>query len=361
MSNFYVIKPNGISSTIDTFEVKEMKRKTQQIEGFSDFMDTANGIAESAKDFNALGMELKPFVAEDGMIRLKIEDNVFGLTDWSLNQLSQRLGVPSSYAQKMAEAGKRELFVENFKSWIDSHHAGKNFLVRTVGDTIRGFLSDSYFPSDTEMILPVFRDSLQSTNMNFQVHKGIVNPEYTNIRVISDREIRVGDDPHFVGMSVTTSDVGRASTKIEFFIYRSACTNGMLFGKHGGVVFRQKHVSKHMTTKEHFLEEMTCGLSKIDALADYTESLLQEANKKKLEKGEIARIVEQFQAFGFGSKKEMEFLHQEIDNRISAYDSIAPTLWGVSNAFTEVAQLFHVDKAEQLENYAGHLLIRMVA
>lgn len=356
MTKFYVLKPNGIGSTIDQFEVKDMVRKTHDIEGFSEFIDIANDIKESATDYNLMGIDLKPFVDDKGMIRLKAEDKVFGLTDWSLSQLSQKMGVPANYAQRMADAGKRDLFVQNFESWIDSHHAGKNFFVRTVDDTIRGFLSDSYFPSDTEMLLPVFRDALQSTNMNFQVHKGIINPEYTNIRVISDREINVGGDPHFVGMSMTTSDVGRAATKIEFFIYRSACTNGMLFGKHGGTLFRQKHVSRHMTTPEHFIEEMKDGLKDLDRLTVYAEDLLKEANQYRISKEEVQRIVNQFKAYGFGNQKELEFIQEEVDNRIPIYDSIETSLWGVSNAFTEVAQLFGADKSEQLENYAGHIL-----
>lgn len=356
MTDFYVIKPNGIGSTIDKFDINELTKKTNEVEGYSNFMDQANAIAESAKDYNALGMELLPFVDEEGQIRLKMEDKVFGLTDWSLSQLSQRLGVPAGYATKLADAGKRGLFVENFKSWIESHHAGKNFFVRTVDDKIRGFLSDSYFPSDTEMILPVFRDALQSTNMNFQVHKGIINPEYTNIRVVSDKEILVGDDPHYVGMSVTTSDVGRAATKIEFFIYRSACTNGMLFGKHGGQLFRQKHTSRHLTTPEHFVAEMKDGLKDIDKLTVYAEDLLKDANRYKVTDNEVQSIINNFKSFGFGSMKEMEFIEEEIMNRMPIYDNVEKNLWSVSNAFTEVAQLFNVDKSEQLENYAGHIL-----
>lgn len=361
MTNFYVIKPNGIGSTIDEFDVKLSNNKTNAIDGFSDFMDIANGIAESATDYNALGNELRPFVDESGQIRLEVQDKTLALTDWSLSQLSQRLGVPASYATRMANAGKRDLFVQNFQSWIDTHHAGKNFFVRTVDDTIRGFLSDSYFPSDTEMILPVFRDALQTTNMNFEVHKGTVNPEYTNIRIISDREIRVGDDPHFVGISITTSDVGRAATKIEFFIYRASCTNGMLFGKHGGQLFRQKHTSRHFTTQEHFLDEMTASLGQIDHLADYAENILREANQYKISSDEMQRIINQFQSYGFGSKKEMEFINEEVMNRIPIYDNVENSLWSVSNAFTEVAQLFNIDKSEHLENYAGHILHSRIA
>lgn len=361
MTNFYIVKPNGIKSTLDQFEVTRASSKTHDIEGFNQFVESANEIKSSALDYNALGMELKPFVDESGMIRLKMQDQTFGLTDWSLSQLSQKMGVPASYAQKMADAGKNSLFVENFESWIDSHHAGKNFLVRTVGDTVRGFLSDSYFPSDTDMILPVFQDALQSTNMNFQVHKGILNPEYTNIRVVSDKVIHVGDDPHYVGMSVTTSDVGRAATKIEFFIYRSACANGMLFGKHNGILFRQKHVNKHMTTPEHFIEEMKQGLKDIDKLTVFAEDLLKDANRYTIEKDEVQRIINQFKAFGNGSKKDIEFLQEEVKNRLDIYDNVKPTLWGVSNAFTEVAQLFAVDKAERLENYAGHILFSRLA
>lgn len=361
MTNFYMVKPNGIETTVDEFQVSLMEQKTQGVEGFGEYMDIANEIRENSVDYNVMGRDITPYVNEDGQIRLRLDEQDFKVTDWSLNQLSTRLGVPANYAMKMADANKADLFSANFQSWIDSHKSANNFFVRTYDDTIRGFLTDSYFPSGMENVLPTFRDALQTSNMNFQVHKGIINPEYANIRVVSDRVIDIGGDPHFVGMGITTSDVGRAATKIEFFVYRSACTNGMLFGKHGGIVFRQKHTSRHFTTKEHYFAEMRNGLADIDRLADYAEQLLKEANRYKVGDKDIQQIINQFKQYGGSSVKEMEFIEQEVKNRMPIYDNVQASLWSVSNAFTEVAQLFPADKSELLENYAGHMLHARIA
>jgi hypothetical protein len=332
------------------------EKKTSNIEGFDSFIDTANEIHLASKDYRFLGNEIKPFVDSDGLIRVNLGDENFQLTDWSLSQLAQKLGVPAAYATKMADAGKRDLFVANFQSWIDSHHAGKQFFVRTYGDTVRGFLSDSYFPTDTHSILPLVRDSLQTTNMNFQVHKGAINPEYTNIRMVSDREIRVGDDPHFVGMSVSTSDVGRASMKMEFFVYRQACTNGMLFGKHSGILFQKTHKSRHLSDNDHFLKEVQYGLKDLDALALTAENMLRDAHNYKLKDDDMNRIIREYRAYARIGEKESDGLRDNLNNFMTGYDTVKPTLWSVSNAFTEMAQQHKIEKSEVMENFAGHLL-----
>lgn len=361
---FYTVKPNGIHSTVDEFSVMPELQNTRNIAGFDQFLLTSQKIDEEAKDHRVLGSEIEPMVDEDGLIKIRLggkDGDYYNITDWSLNQLSQKLGVPSGYAVKMAEANKRELFILNFKSWIDTHHAGKYFLVRTHGNTVRGFLSDSYYPTDTNRILPIMQKGLESTNMDFRVHKGIINPEYTNIRIVSDRVIHVGDDPHFMGVSMSTSDVGRASMKMEFFVYRSACTNGMLFGKHGGVLFRKKHTSRHMTDSSIFEAEVASGLHGLDGLADYTENLLKDANRYTLKDDEMNRIIGEYKAFTGAGDKEIKTVEETIKDFLPRYNNVDKTLWSVSNAFTEMAQLVPLDKGEMMENFAGHLLHKRLA
>lgn len=358
-TDFYTVKSNGIRSTIDEFNVMPQLEKTSNISGFDSFVNTAHAIEEAAEDFRVIGNDIQPFVGDDGLIKVNIggkDGHTFNITDWSLAQLSQKLGVPSSYAVKMADAGKRNLFVQNFQSWIDSHHAAKWFLVRTHGDTIRGFLSDAYHATDTGIILPLMQEGLQSTNMNFNVHKGIINPEYANIRVVADRHIQVGNDPHFMGVSLSTSDVGRASMKMEFFVYRSACTNGMLFGKHGGTLFQKKHTSRHLAEPGNFENEVRKSLSNLDNLIVYAEDILKESSVYKLKQGEMERIVNEYRTFAGVGAKETEAITESLKDFMPIYNNIDPTLWSVSNAFTEMAQLHSLDKAEKMESFAGHLL-----
>lgn len=358
-TQFYTVRENGIRSTVDQFEIIPQQPKTGEIAGFAEFVTAAEEIDDQSTDYRLLGMEIRPFVDDSGLIKVRLGGeggDLFNITDWSLSQLSQKLGVPSGYAMKMAEAGKRDLFVRNFQSWIDSHHAGKYFMVRTHGDTIRGFLSDAYSATDTNRILPIMKQGLQASNMNFNVHKGIINPEYTNIRVISDKVIHVGDDPHFTGISMSTSDVGRAAMKMEFFVYRSACTNGMLFGKHGGVLFHKKHTSRHLTDMANFEEEVRLGMADLDKLTTYAEDLLKESSIYKLQQGDMNRIMNEYRAFAGIGEREAVTVEETIKSFMPSYDRVDATLWSASNAFTEMAQLVPLDRGEKMESFAGHLL-----
>lgn len=367
MADLYVMTQSGLQKANDTFvrmnpnwlkhekEVVATNDFRRDIKGFDQYLDLSRDIKDRSEDLNVIGLEMKPFVDENG-IQLLVGDKPYKLTEWSLGQLSQKIGVPAGYAISMAEAQKYDLFVQNFQSWIDSHVAGKRFLIRTYGDSVRGVLSDSYQTTDTDFVLPLLREGLETTNMNFKIDKAIMNPEYTNMRVVSDTQIDIGGDPHFVGFSFITSDVGRAAMKVEFFVYRWKCSNGMMFGKHGGVIFRAKHTNKNFHDPNVFKEQVVASLANTPMLIEQTKEALKHANAKELKDEDVIRIIDQYKAYTGSGKKDSEYVHELVKERMNVYNNVRPTLWSVANAFTEIAQGFQVDKAERMEDFAGHLL-----
>lgn len=355
MAEIYTLTQSGLQKTNDVFN-RTKTELHQNIGGFENYLEEAINIKNNSQDFDVMGAELVPFVDENG-VALKIDGRRFNLTEWSLQQLASKLGIPYGYATKMLTADKKALFIQNFQSWINSHAVGKHFLIRTCGDNVRGVLSDKYEPTDMDYTLPLFQQGLQSTNMNMRIDKGIINPEYMNMRVISDNHIDVGGDPHFVGVQLTTSDVGRSSLKAEFFIFRERCENGMLFGKHGGILFKKVHTNKMITDPNVFIDDFVASLTNLDDLVAKTQESLIDANARTLKDEDIKKIIEGYKSFAGVGKKEIEFLQEEISDRMNAYDNVKPTLWSVTNAFTELAQQYPVQKAETMESFAGHILL----
>ena len=368
MAELYTMTQAGLQKANDTFvrergglltlekEQVDSKIFTRKINGYDKYIDLSQGIKDECEDIEVYGMDLKPTVDDQG-IKLRVDGREFKLTEWSLRQMSEKIGVPANYAVSMAEARKYSLFMQNFQSWIDSHVAGKKFLVRTYKDYVRGFLSDSYRTTDTDFILPLFQEGLMTTNMNFMLDKAIMNPEYTNMRVVSDRQISVGGDPHFTGFSFITSDVGRASMKMEFFVYRSKCTNGMMFGKHGGMLFRSKHINKNYYDPNVFKESIVASLSDLPKLVSMAEEALQNANKREVSDADFERIISEYKAYTGSGKKETEQVKELLKDRVNTYNNEKRTLWSVTNAFTEIAQGLQVEKAEKMEDFAGHILL----
>jgi hypothetical protein len=355
MADIYTLTQAGLKKTNDMFN-RTNTELHQNIGGFDAYLETANEIKNNSEDFNVMGSEIVPFVDEFGAA-IRIDGKRYGLSEWSLQQFSSKLGIPFGYSNKMLTAGKKSLFVQNFQSWINSDAYGKKFLIRTHGDNVRGVLTDKYEPTDMDYTLPLFRKGLQSTNMNLRIDKGIINPEYMNMRVISDDHIDVGGDPHFVGMQLTTSDVGRSSLKAEFFIFRERCENGMLFGKHGGIIFKKVHTNKTITDPNVFVEDFVASLENLDGLVAKTKEALLHANAHTLKDEDIKKVIESYKSFAGVGKKEVEFLQQEVTDRMNVYNNVQPTLWSVSNAFTELAQQYPAQKAEVMESFAGHVLM----
>lgn len=355
MAELYVMTQTGLQRANDTFNRSTEEAFHRNIAGFDDYLNLANSIKEDSRDIKVYGNDLKPLIDENG-IQLLVGDEPFKVTEWSLSQFATKVGVPYSYAVNMAENRKYDLFKMNFQSWIDSHAAGKEFLVRTYGSFARGVLSDSYQPTDVDFVLPLFRDGLQTSNMNFKIDKGIMNPEYTNIRVIADRQIDVGGDPHFVGFNFVSSDVGRASLKMEFFIYRYKCSNGMMFGKHGGELIKIKHTNKNFYDPNVFIDTVAASMSNLDYLVDKATEALVNANRRTLSDKDIELIIQQYKSFTGAGKRDTEFVANLVKERMTAYNTVKPTLWSATNAFTEIAQELKLDKAEAMEQFAGHLL-----
>lgn len=360
MDSLYVIGKAGLKKADDTYaRFGKETPWSRKIGGLDQFITKSLSIKEKCEDVNVNGKDLKPIIDHEG-IKLKVGDQPMQLTEWALMQFSNKVGIPSNYALSMAKAGKHELFLRNFESWLDSHHAGKPFLVRMHDDHIRGVLGPTYTPVDADFLLPRLQTGLQASNMNFRVDRGVVNPEYSNVRIISDHHIDIGGDPHFVGFRARSSDVGRSSIRVEFFVFRSRCENGMLFGRHGGILVDKIHTSKDMLKEGYFEQLLYEQLGRVDELVALTKEHLRDAQAKNLRDEDIQKVIDRFKSqSGFG-KKDTEALFTEVKPRATAYgDNL--TVWSVSNALTELAQHYPVERMEKIEDFAGDLLFARIA
>jgi hypothetical protein len=364
IDKLYTNAENGLKRTNDVFEKTAVGEQfSRLVKGIDPLVERANLIKMHALDYNVYGAHLTPVVDEEG-IKFRIEGDTpmdgkeYKVTEWSLGQICGKLKIPTSYAIEMIKSGKHELFKENFNSWLKTN-ADKKFLMRTIDDKLRGVLSERYQPIDADYMLPKLREKLATTDYGFYVDKSILNPEYTNIRIISDRRFEVNGDPHFVGMRYSSSDVGRASFNYELFMFRSRCTNGMFFGKKDFNNINHTHTIKEFFNEGYFEKEMDLVLESVGPMTNRIGKSLEIAQSKVLDEKAVSRIMEQFQNQSKVVKKDVESLRQEILLASTHYSDVT-TAWSLTNAFTEIAQLqTDVTRAEQMERFSGELLLQL--
>jgi hypothetical protein len=365
IDRLYTSAENGLKRTNDMFEKMQTGEQfSRLVKGIDPLIERADLIKTHALDYTVYGAQLSPVIDEEG-VKFRISGDTpmdgkeYKVTEWSLSQICGQLKIPTSYAIEMIKAGKHALLIENFNSWLKSHAAGKKFLMRTIDDKLRGILSSRYQPIDADYMLPKLREKLKTTDHGFYVDKAILNPEYTNIRIISDRKFSVDGDPHFIGMRYSSSDVGRAGFKYELFMFRSRCTNGMFFGKKDFNSISHTHTIKEFFNDGYFEKEMDLVVQSIEPMTNRVGKALEIAQTKVLDEKSVARIMEQFQTRTKVTKKDIEAVRSEIMIASANYSDVT-TAWSLTNAFTEVAQ--HQNdptQAEQMERFSGELLFEL--
>lgn len=118
-----------------------------------------------AQDYIApLGVELKKkqhepvisFNGEQGLM-MNMPDGSFSLHSNAVNQLADRMGVPQRYLRQLSQGGEWAValaahLLNEHSSWTERSRV----LIRTVGQEVRGVLSDSYRRLNSVEILTAF-------------------------------------------------------------------------------------------------------------------------------------------------------------------------------------------------------------
>ncbi len=150
----------------------------------------------------------------------------FKVTDIAHRQISDRLGIPFKYYERMMNEYPK-LLDENINSWF-KFKAEKRML-RTLDGKLRAFLSNRYRRLDNlelvDHILPVIAQM-----KNCQIASCDITETHLYLKVINKSmkaEITEGDIVQ-AGFVVSNSEIGLGALKVEPLVYRLVCKNGMI-------------------------------------------------------------------------------------------------------------------------------------
>lgn len=269
------------------------------------------------------------------------------ISEFAFSQLCTRLGVPASYVKKCFDSGKIDLALQNFHAWAGDMN--KNMLIREHGGVVRAVLSDSYTPFDSHKVIRTLYNTVDDTI--YQPNQVLLSQDRLHIRFVNFEPLPFDDDKMYVGFTVDSSDVGRGSLNMKFFIYRSVCKNGMVISKMGGTLFRQNHIGSAMTGGK--LELFNRALVDIDTLTANAVQLIKENRNRFLKDYELEMYLEKAKKELRLSEKSQEKLKDLINNTYNH------TTWGVINSITELAHDFTLDTRLELEAWAGDMLTKV--
>ena len=333
-----------------------------------------------AQDFIApIGVNLKvndhaPVITFDGhgsKLAMNMPTGQFSLHDNAIAQLADRMGVPQRYLRTLAsgEAWSRQLAAH-----LLNEHSGwtqrTRVLVRTVGQQVRGVLSDSYRRLNSVEILTAFVQ--EAAGQGAVISDAYMNDTKVWAETILPQPLVIptaknGDVVIFAGARFSTSDYGDGAVDMRAFLLNGACLNGMVRES----VMKQVHLGSKLPDNLA-LSQQTYELdtkTTVSAVKDLTRGLFSKDNlmQKAYEiQGasemdvDLEREVKKLTKDGWLLKSE----GQEVEKLLMKNDPEdgvqgGATLWKLTQAITAHARELSPERSRELHELSGHLLSRV--
>ena len=243
---------------------------TSPTDGLQILREKANAIQEHCTDAVLKNVSLNNLAmyCTDNVFKAKYkhdgEVKFIPFSDFSFGQLCTKLGVPTKYMISCANHGYSDLAIDNLNTWIDDF--GKDLLFRVYKDKIRGVLSSRYSIFDTPDIIDVVDDTTRGLGLT--VKSFFMNEERFHARIIQQDKMNINGEDLFAGIQIDSSDIGRSTLMVNFFIFKQICTNGLCISKGKANLFTQKHIS---ICSDDFREELKQSLKYLPQLIEEYE------------------------------------------------------------------------------------------
>lgn len=333
----------------------------------------------SAQDFIApIGVELKkkdalPVIkfTEQGYITMNVEKNRYSLHPHAVGQLAEKMNIPSKYLRQLSEdtEWQRQLATQ-----ILNEHSGwterTRVLVRTVGNQVRGVLSDSYRRLNSEQILMAFLTEAISQGAvpcdaymsDTKIWVETILPEPISIPTELNGTVMV-----YMGARFSTSDYGDGAVDMRAYLLNGVCLNGMVRES----LMKQVHLGSRLPDNLQF-SERTYALdteTTMSATKDFTKNLysrdnitrqavmIQEASHVKVDfNDELKKLVKANKLL----KSEGESVQKLLMNG-NPEDGLSggPSLWKLTQGLTAVAREMEPTRSRELHEISGELMRRI--
>jgi len=286
------------------------------------------------------------------------------VSDVAHEQLGGWSPMGTRYERILAEQAP-DLWATNLNHWFRENADGNNRMLRTLPHNghgiLRAFLSDKFGRyEDAHLLRPVLE---RATDKGWDVHQCALTDRRMHIRVMFPRmqgEIRRGD-PVQAGVAFTNSEVGFGAWRVEFFINRLVCTNGMV-SKQFVAGFSRRHITGRQ--ESGWLSASTLAMEDRLLQAKVGDTLEAMEDLKKFD-GLLSVMRDSADAMPadpIGATIEMarraSLTRDETTDMQRQYiDGGDRSLWGLVNALTATARdVPSFERRAELESAAGNII-----
>ena len=262
---------------------------------------------ENSVDLIVDSRTLKAVPDENDGVRLVIpEYSEYPLTDWAHGQLADKLQIPRRYYERMRNSGKAELLADNINAWLVED---KRRLIRILDGKIRAILSDRYRIMDNYDLLFLALDEFKRKE-TVEIYRADLTETMLYLKAV-DRTLTASireDDVVYGGLILRNSEVGASAFKVEPFILRKVCSNGLIL---------------EYSLKKVHLGRQTLEIGEID-WSNETRELEDKALWSKVR--DIIRATFDRKVFELWVERLKESAEVKIENPIKAVNNIVKHL-----------------------------------
>ncbi len=285
-----------------------------------------------------------------------------GIHNNALSQISGKMGIPSMYLSELAHGKpwQRALAVKVLNEHFQNVNPDSRYLVRTVHQEVRGFLSDRYRRLDSRPLLEAFASSCE--RVGAQPVDGVVSDVRVSLKALLPHVFEpVPGEVMALGVEWANSDFGVARHTLRGFMLRLMCLNGATLED----ALTQVHLGKVLTEDIEFSQQ-TYELdtkTSVSALKDVVQNLLapekvqltmdgiKSANEKRIEWKDVKTQLQ---------KKLLKSELKAVEDAFKGEDVInlpsGQTTWRASNAVSWLAgSVEDPDRKLELQRIAGEV------
>ncbi|MCK9599033.1 MAG: DUF932 domain-containing protein [Sphaerochaeta sp.] len=282
---------------------------------------------------------------------------------WSFNQACGRLNAPTAWLSNpdyCPEPLKLNILNELSSKWRDD----ASLLLRLKGNLVRAFLTSKYSRFDNGEFVDLVGEAVQTTTgLEAQVNRPLVGDELKAYIVFP--KITFGNDPSLKdtgkdngglhpAIYISNSERGGGYARVTGAVYRSICTNGLIYGWQEESAFRVLHLHHSKSAMGLLVAD---GIAQALKLSEEAAASFIKAQEIKIHKPDLQGIVDKWASkYGISVEAKDNWLAAVTHEAISNGRANDPRLFDLVNAATYVAQDRPAEECETLERLAGGLL-----
>lgn len=349
---------------------------------FSDLIETLDEYAEQCYDNEAESgtFEFYPdsvsYMPDIGNVPMLTQ-----LSDHAFGQINGRLHGPDlrwlrgTKVDADLRARIMNLLVEDRES--------KNLLVRQNHSGIRAIMSDQYTPFDNAPFVRLVQEAVDTMGVEAQIHRPqtgdilrawILLPSITFAKDPITEAPRIngvdgdvfdldrlggnGNGPGNGGLHpavyITNSEIGTGSVRATGGVYRSVCTNGLIYGWRSEESMQVRHRFLSMNTMRAVV---AAGVADAFRMSEKAARTFVEAQEIHVQPQSLRPIVDEWtRKYGLTVEASDNWLASIQAETFTYNRKDDPRLFDVVNGATYAAQNTHEDEREVMERMAGDML-----